>query len=39
MGQIRVPKSKEMGIKVESVYRQKSALLKEIQRLIEEGLL
>jgi RNA polymerase sigma factor (sigma-70 family) len=31
--------AKEMGIKVESVYRQKSALLKEIQRLIEEGLL
>jgi RNA polymerase sigma factor (sigma-70 family) len=31
--------AKEMAIKVESVYRQKSALLKEVQRLIEEGIL
>ncbi len=29
--------AREMGIKIESVYRQKSALLKEIQRLIEGG--
>jgi RNA polymerase sigma factor (sigma-70 family) len=27
----------EMGIKIESVYRRKSALLKEIQGLIEAG--
>jgi RNA polymerase sigma factor (sigma-70 family) len=29
--------AKEMGIKIESVYRRKSALLKEIHRLIEGG--
>jgi RNA polymerase sigma factor (sigma-70 family) len=29
--------AKQMGIKIESVYRQKSALLKEIRRLIEGG--
>jgi RNA polymerase sigma factor (sigma-70 family) len=31
--------AKEMGIKVESVYRLKSVLLKEIRRSIEEGIL
>lgn len=30
--------AKELGIKVESVYRLKSALLKEIRRSIEEGI-